>query len=83
MLILELFLLILRVSLLILKDGRKTSGNQSALGKHHCFVLWRMKRRSRNMATMPNESEINALLVKPATRNVKNDTEAAVSAYGN
>jgi hypothetical protein len=42
-----------------------------------------MKRRSRNMATMPNESEINALLVKPATRNVKNDTEAAVSAYGN
>ena len=47
------------------------------------FVLWRMKRRSRNMATMPNESEINALLVKPATRNVKNDTEAAVSAYGN
>ena len=24
-----------------------------------------------------------ALLVKPATRNVKNDTEAAVKAYGN
>ena len=32
---------------------------------------------------MPNTRDISALLVKPATRNVKNDTEAVVNAYGN
>ena len=42
-----------------------------------------MNSSSRNSATMPKTRDINALFVKPATRKVKNDTEAAVSAYGN
>ena len=42
-----------------------------------------MNTSSRNSATMPNTRDISALLVKPATRNVKNDTEAVVNAYGN
>ena len=42
-----------------------------------------MNIRSRNSATMPKARDISALFVKPATRNVKNDTEAAVKAYGN
>jgi len=42
-----------------------------------------MNNRSMNSATMPNARDISALFVKPATRNVKNDTEAVVNAYGN
>jgi hypothetical protein len=34
---------------------------------------------SRNNATTPNARDISALFVKPATRNVKNDTLAAVN----
>ena len=39
-----------------------------------------MNSSSRNRATMPNMRDSNALFVKPATRKVKNDTEAAVRA---
>ena len=49
--------------------------------EHYC--LRRMNTSSRNSATMPNTRDISALLVRPATRNVKNDTEAVVNAYGN
>ena len=39
-----------------------------------------MNIRNRNNVTIPNAREINALFVKPATRKVRNDTEAAVNA---
>ena len=44
------------------------------------LILWRMNSRSRNSTTVPNARDISALFVKPATRKVKNDTEAAVNA---
>lgn len=42
-----------------------------------------MNIRSRNSATMPKARDNTALLVKPATRNVRNDTAAVVITYGN
>ena len=39
-----------------------------------------MNSRRSSRATMPKARDSSALLVKPATRNVKNDTVAAVKA---
>ena len=44
------------------------------------FVLRLMKARVMSIITVPKMREITALLVNPATRNVKNDTVAAVRA---
>ena len=42
-----------------------------------------MNIRSRNSTTMPKARDSTALFVKPATRNVRNDTAAVVMTYGN
>ena len=44
------------------------------------YCLRRMNSRRSSRATMPKVRDSSALLVKPATRNVKNDTVAAVKA---
>lgn len=48
--------------------------------RRNYFVLCLMRVRTRNNITTPKIRDTTALLVKPATRNVKNDTAAAVMA---
>ncbi len=42
-----------------------------------------MNSRRRNSDRVPKASDSSALLVNPATRKVRNDTDATVKAYGN